>query len=515
MITLIEGIFICALTEEYMSATRREVMIGGGMAMLAAAMPLAQAGAAGTWTRYSATSPDGKKMLAKYAKAVDIMKNKIPSTDPRNWNFQWFTHWVPGPSPQQFWDLSASVKKALLDQTFGPAASPARALAEEMWNACQSHGVNPANPQAFQITYFLPWHRWFVYYFEQIIRTVLNDATFALPYWDYLGKDAKSACIPDEFIDPNSPLYVPIRNSWVNKGERIDKENPGTLNFGAADFPYYVDEAGKTGFCPTINQNPHGLVHDYTGNDVNMGFVPTAAQDPIFWLHHCNIDRLWASWNKAGYTNPTWDNRRFPFANGEGKRVEVDLNGAGSTSQLSYDYDTYQPLPDKPKEVASVRAKALTATKAAPSLSATALPKLQDKAPSTVTLQPVAANEARLLSAAPAGGASVFLVLSDVEIDTAMGGTYNLFLDLPEGAPATVDSPSFVGTFGSFAITSQGGHAGHHGGTGGGGLTLDASAAVAKLSAAGKLTATPTVTFVPMGAVTRPPTVGSVALVTD
>ena len=27
-----------------------------------------------------------------------------------------------------------------------------------------------------------------------------------------------------------------------------------------------------------------------------MGSVPTAAYDPIFWAHHCMIDRLWYLW---------------------------------------------------------------------------------------------------------------------------------------------------------------------------------------------------------------------------
>jgi tyrosinase len=29
-----------------------------------------------------------------------------------------------------------------------------------------------------------------------------------------------------------------------------------------------------------------------------------AALDPIFYLHHCNIDRMWAVWNGGGKANP-------------------------------------------------------------------------------------------------------------------------------------------------------------------------------------------------------------------
>jgi hypothetical protein len=38
----------------------------------------------------------------------------------------------------------------------------------------------------------------------------------------------------------------------------------------------------------------HGSVHVRIGG--NMGSVPYAGYDPIFWLHHANVDRLWANW---------------------------------------------------------------------------------------------------------------------------------------------------------------------------------------------------------------------------
>ena len=47
-----------------------------------------------------------------------------------------------------------------------------------------------------------------------------------------------------------------------------------------------------------------GQVHTLVGNLLGMGKVPWAANDPIFWLHHSNVDRLWASWNGWGRANP-------------------------------------------------------------------------------------------------------------------------------------------------------------------------------------------------------------------
>jgi hypothetical protein len=77
-----------------------------------------------------------------------------------------------------------------------------------------------------------------------------------------------------------------------------------------------------------------------------MGSFNTAGQDPIFWLHHCNIDRLWESWNRvAGHTNPTWPNRSFPFANGQGQAVSVAAAKANRPSLLNYQYDAYATVP--------------------------------------------------------------------------------------------------------------------------------------------------------------------------
>jgi tyrosinase len=41
----------------------------------------------------------------------------------------------------------------------------------------------------------------------------------------------------------------------------------------------------------------HGAVHVWVGG--NMGYIPTAPSDPIFWMHHANVDRLWWQWQQA------------------------------------------------------------------------------------------------------------------------------------------------------------------------------------------------------------------------
>ncbi len=45
-----------------------------------------------------------------------------------------------------------------------------------------------------------------------------------------------------------------------------------------------------------------------------MADFSTVGGDPLFYLHHANLDRIWESWNRLGHTNPTdpkYLNRKF------------------------------------------------------------------------------------------------------------------------------------------------------------------------------------------------------------
>src|SRR3954452_21130946 len=153
-----------------MSITRREILAAGASAGAALSLGWESAAAQGGSTRFSATSPQGKQMLVKYAKAVGLMMDngKFPKTDGRSWDFQWYTHWIPG--PQSPWSAVATAKTNMINQVFAgkPPNDPQRLLAQAMWDFCQAHGFNPGDPNFFQEMYFCIWHRWYVYFFENI-----------------------------------------------------------------------------------------------------------------------------------------------------------------------------------------------------------------------------------------------------------------------------------------------------------------------------------------------------------
>lgn len=441
--------------------SRRSVLVTGASASLIYNIPdwLKGAAAQTTYTRYSCTSPQGKDMLARYAKAVDIMMNRIPKGDPRNWDFQWYTHWIPGPASP--YNAARARKTQVIQTTYGaaPPTDPNRQLAELMWDDCQAHGEDPPNrPGYFQEQFFLPWHRYFVYYFEQIIRGVLQDPSFALPYWNYLGGPPASASIPEEFRNPSSPLYRPNRNTGVNDGVPIDQgRGRSPLLSDAFRETQYIDSPnGSIGFCPILDANPHGAVHVDTGNGTNMGSIPTAAGDPVFWVHHCQVDRLWASWNLMGRANPSWPDRNFVFANAAGGRVTAPVAGANTTALLGYQYDDYYvpagagavvaaaaPRPEPAARTQGVRGISLAAL----TLGAT---------PSRVTLNlpaPPLSGPRALRLDAPQANRNLYLLLTGIMLHADPGDVvYDVYVDLPEGAAPGPNSPNYVGTLNFFHV---------------------------------------------------------------
>ena len=101
----------------------------------------------------TSTALKAEVMLAKYARAVEIMK-ALPAYDTRSWTWWWNTHWIKG-YPAFLWDLSQKRKKEAIDSL----PPEYRAAAEAVWNGCQAHAYDPSDPEHFQQWFFLPWHR--------------------------------------------------------------------------------------------------------------------------------------------------------------------------------------------------------------------------------------------------------------------------------------------------------------------------------------------------------------------
>ena len=196
------------------------------------------------------------------------------------------------------------------------------------------HEYDPSNPiyKAFEQCqhggwYFPPWHRGYLWGIESVLGAWISDNggpdDWGMPYWNYLDDTADALDVPTEFRDEKLPdgsdnplananrgpatsakaIYEDGReiigdlNLKAQTNQTVYTSPPGAIAYGGPETDF-LHGSGNFG---ALESNPHNLVH------LMMGYRPshefgwmwdpdTAALDPIFWAHHCNIDRLWAAW---------------------------------------------------------------------------------------------------------------------------------------------------------------------------------------------------------------------------
>jgi tyrosinase len=294
-----------------------------------------------------------------YARGVKAMKARALK-EGTAWRFYGAIHGIDPDLWTQYGYLSES------------DTPPSNADIKTFWNQCQ-HGS----------WYFLPWHRGYLIALEAIIRDAViaqgGPATWALPYWNYFkpGQDA----LPPAFASPDwpdgkgdNPLFVEQRYGPNNDGDVFVPMSAVNLDaLGEPDFEG-VAAGGSPGFGGVstgfahngsphgqIEQQPHDQVHGLVGGGLSpqqpglMSDPDTAGLDPIFWLHHANIDRLWEVWreNPASHVDPTkpkWvsgpasiGQRAFIMPMPGGKTFTYTPGEMSDLSKLDYTYDDVSP----------------------------------------------------------------------------------------------------------------------------------------------------------------------------
>ena len=274
--------------------------------------------------------PAGDKTLEWYGKAVIAMRQK-PTSDPRSWNFQAAMHGFNPNLP--LWQ--------------GAAPLPPRTIQTRFWNQCQ-HGS----------WFFLPWHRMYLAYFEDIVAKTIVDlggpADWALPFWDYSDASNPAARkMPPAFTTPanaTNGLFMPGRNPGqipprfvvldaLNVLPYTGNGRTSPLGFGGPETSF----SHGGGIHGELENVPHDVIHVAIGGA--MGDPRTAALDPIFWLHHCNIDRLWQVWlnmgNRANPTKTSWLSFRFDFMDKNGRPARLSCKDVQDTTRVLGGY-TYE-----------------------------------------------------------------------------------------------------------------------------------------------------------------------------
>jgi tyrosinase len=188
---------------------------------------------------------------------------------------------------------------------------------------------------------FLPWHRKFLIEFERALQAV--DPAVDLPYWDWTTAGAGSSLWANDFMGPNGDA---ARNRQVTVGPfaqtnwplRHRSDNAGFLrrNFGGGGVrlptasevstvlgirtydtaPWNSMSAGS--FRNSIEgfgaPNLHNRVHVWVNGTMAGAGSPN---DPVFWLHHCYVDKLWSDWQ-------TRHGRTYLPASGTPNVVDID-----------------------------------------------------------------------------------------------------------------------------------------------------------------------------------------------
>ena len=135
---------------------------------------------------------------------------------------------------------------------------------------------------------FLPWHRVYLLIFEQLLEGVHPDVT--LPYWDWTKAGEES--IPAWLAGYTPTVPTPTGSITVTRAPG----SSGWLATIASNVPATMAVTDYTGFATQL-EDIHDMVHVWVGG--TMGGIATAPADPMFWMHHANIDRLWWMWQQS------------------------------------------------------------------------------------------------------------------------------------------------------------------------------------------------------------------------
>ncbi|KQT94754.1 hypothetical protein ASG49_08010 [Marmoricola sp. Leaf446] len=247
--------------------------------------------------------------------------------------------------------------------------------------------------------FFLPWHRAYLLEFEAICRgwivSLGGPAEWGLPYWNYSDFEGDAArlgmplplrgeTLPADVTVPGveartdglfpNPLWIPGRvfegdtdpadTGWADASTALlrhhfaNQQDTGRVSFGGGVIEDALNQAlfhDQTQEIGQLDASPHGSVHVRVHGA--MALFETAGLDPVFWMHHCNVDRLWETYardlghgypfeNGVGVGTPaqqSWNDREFWFLRGDSSFVAWTAPSVLDLSFLDYAYDTTAP----------------------------------------------------------------------------------------------------------------------------------------------------------------------------
>ena len=187
---------------------------------------------------------------------------------------------------------------------------------------------------------FLPWHREFIRRFEVALQAV--DPGVSLPYWNWgLGtREETEDLFQDSRMGPrpetegavasgyfsaarsNGPTWTPPlrRGASQSVNGLPTREQVLALLQESTYEALRVDLERMDGIESRL-EAIHGSVHGWIGGD--MGAAGTSPSDPIFFLHHAQVDRIWAMWQRL-HPQVRWTASNEPMWPWNGSDLEAE-----------------------------------------------------------------------------------------------------------------------------------------------------------------------------------------------
>lgn len=383
--------------------------------------------------------------IAKFNRAMELMR-ALPDDDPRSFKQQ------------------AAVHCAYCDGAYDQAGFPNLEL------------------QVHNSWLFFPFHRYYLHFFERILGKLIDDPTFAMPYWSWDSPEGMA--IPSMYANPNSALYDKLRdkahqppvvmdlnfsgsgptpspeqqikrNLAVMYRQMVSNSKTSRLFFGSA---YRRGDEPNPG-SGAIENIPHGPVHVWTGDSTqpnmeDMGNFYSAGRDPIFYAHHSNIDRMWSLWKSLGgrredIKDPDFLDASFLFYDENAQMVRVKVRDCLDNTKLGYVYQEVETpwLKSRPKpKVSSVLRKLKKLGKANAAITKSAkevLPAKLDK-----VLRVMVKRPKKKRSKKEKDELEEILIIQGIELERDVYAKFDVYInDEDDETSITEENTEFAGSF--------------------------------------------------------------------
>ncbi|PYI33283.1 tyrosinase [Aspergillus indologenus CBS 114.80] len=206
---------------------------------------------------------------------------------------------------------------------------------------------------------FLPWHRYLLHIHETLLREQCGytgpmvwwneqaDADtgdlFRSPMWndDSFGGDGTEPanCVADGRFADLTQYIGPFDNNTERCLEREWDSPLGVRNVNSTMVGQCFDLTSYTPFWQCVASYPHKGVHQAVGG--LMADVKASPGDPMFYIHHAFIDRLWYTWQMV---DP--DTRLFAMGGTSVNYTDLPTPAGGwPETTLEYELESYEILP--------------------------------------------------------------------------------------------------------------------------------------------------------------------------